>query len=83
MGPLKILLLILSFFGVAVLVFLAGSFLVDYIFDYSFRHGGDPAGAAGAIVPLYSFARFIICPVASIAAGAISAWKIAKSDLSL
>jgi hypothetical protein len=65
------------------LAFLAGSFLVDYIFDYSFRHSGDPANAAGAIVPLYFFARFIVCPVASIAAGAISAWKIAKSDLSL
>jgi hypothetical protein len=83
MGPLKILLLILSFFGVAALVFLAGAFLVDYIFDYSFRHSGDPASAAGAIVPLYFFVRFIICPVTSIAAGAISAWKIAKSDLSL
>jgi len=83
MGPLKILLVILSFFGVAALVFLAGSFLVDYIFDYSFRHSGDPANAAGAIVPLYFFTRFIGGSVASIVAGAISAWKIAKSDLSL
>ena len=83
MGPLKLLLLILSFFGVAALAFLAGSFFIDHIFDFSFRHSGAPADAAGAMVPLYFFARFVICPVASIAAGAITAWKIAKSDLSL
>jgi hypothetical protein len=83
MGPLKILLVILSFFVVAALVFLAGSFLADYIFEHYARENADPANAAAVMVPVYFLSRFVICPIASIAAGAITAWKIAKSDLAL
>jgi uncharacterized membrane protein len=82
MGPLKILLVILSFWVVAALVFLAGSFLADYVVDHAARlHHGGPADAAALIVPMYFFTRFIICPIVSIAVGAFAAWKIAKSDL--
>ena len=84
MGPLKILLVILSFFVVAAMVFLAGSFLAYYIFQHSAPlHAGEQANAAAVIVPMYFFAKFIICPIVSMAAGALTAWKIAKSDLSL
>ncbi|CAN7466999.1 hypothetical protein LJR220_004212 [Bradyrhizobium sp. LjRoot220] len=83
MGPLKIFLIILSFFGVAALVFLAGSFLTDSILEYSTRQNADPANAAAVLVPVYFLSRFVICPIVSIAAGAITAWKISKADLSL
>jgi hypothetical protein len=81
MGPLKILLVILGFFGVAALVYLAGSFLADYVAEHAARHHGSPANAAAVIVPMYFFTKFIICPIVSIAVGAFTAWKIAKSDL--
>ena len=82
MGPLKILLVILGFFGVAALVFLAGSFLADYVVEHAARlHHGGPADAAALIVPMYFFTKFIICPIVSITVGAFTAWKIAKSDL--
>jgi uncharacterized membrane protein len=84
MGPLKILLVILGFFVVAFLIFFAGSFLVDYIaHSAAAAHKADQANGAATIVPIYFFAKFVICPIASIAAGAIMAWKIAKSDLTL
>jgi hypothetical protein len=81
MGPLKILLIIVGFFGVAALVFLAGSFLADCAFEYAGRQAGTPANAAAVIVPMYFFTKFIVAPIVSIAAGAFTAWKIAKSDL--
>jgi hypothetical protein len=82
MGPLKILLVILGFFGVTALVFLAGSFLADYMVELAARrHHGGPADAAAAVVPMYFFTKFIICPIVSIAVGTYAAWKIAKSEL--
>jgi hypothetical protein len=83
MGPLKLLLIIVGFFGVTALVFLAGSYLADCVFEYAFRQAGTPANSAGVIVPMYFFTRFIVAPIFSIAAGAFTAWKIAKSDLAL
>jgi Kef-type K+ transport system membrane component KefB len=84
MGPLKILLIILSSFVVAAVVFFAGSFIADYTFEHSARlHAREQANAAAVIVPMYFLARFIICPVVSIAAGAFTCWKIAKSRLAL
>jgi hypothetical protein len=71
----------LSFFAVAALVFLAGSFLADYVLEHSARQSADPVNAAAVMVPVYFLSRFVICPIASVAAGAIAAWKIAKSDL--
>jgi hypothetical protein len=82
-GPLKILLVILGFFVVATLVFVAGSSLADYIAEHSARQHSDPASAAAVVVPVYFLARFVICPIAAIAAGAATAWKISKSDLTL
>jgi len=84
MGPLKISLVILSFFVVAAAVFLAGSFVADYTFEHSARqHAREQANAAAVIVPMYFLAKFIICPIISIAAGAFTSWKIAKSNLAL
>jgi len=83
MGPLKILLVILGFFVVATLVFVAGSSLADYIAEYSARQYSDPANAAAVVVPVYFLARFVICPIAAIAVGIATAWKISKSDLPL
>ena len=78
------MLVILSFFGVAAVLFLAGSFLAYYIFQHSARlNAGEQANAAAVIVPMYFFTKFVICPIFSIAGGAFTAWKIAKSDLSV
>jgi hypothetical protein len=84
MGPLKILLVILSFFVVAAVVFLAGSFTAGYIFEHFARlYAGEEANAAAVVVPMYFLAKFIICPIVSIAAAAFISWKIAKSNLAL
>jgi hypothetical protein len=81
MRPLKILLIIVGFFGIAVLVFFAGSLLADCLFEYAFRQAATPANAAGFLAPMFFFTKFIVVPIVSIAAGAFTAWKIAKSDL--
>jgi len=84
MGPLKLLLVILSFFVVAAPVFLAGSVIAGYIFQQSARlYAGEQANAAAVVVPMYFLAKFIICPIVSIAAGTFTAWKVAKSNLAL
>ena len=83
MGPLKLLSVILGFFVVVAAVYLAGSFLADHLLQNSAQqHAGDQANAAAVFVPMYFLAKFVICPIMSIAAGAFAAWKVAKSNIS-
>lgn len=79
---MKIVLVVLSFWVAAGAAFFAGSFLADYIAQHTARlHAGDQANAAAVIVPMYFFAKFIICPIFSFATGAFTAWKVSKLDL--
>jgi hypothetical protein len=84
MGTLKLLLIILSFFAVAAMVFLAGSFLADHVLEQSARrHADEQANAAAVLIPVYFLAKFVICPIVSIGAGILASWKVAKSKIAV
>jgi hypothetical protein len=81
MGSGRILLIILSFVGVAVVVLLLGQFGADYVVKGAMASSTNVSAEAPAYAIGWMFTKFVISPIAAIVSGATVAWKIAKSDV--
>ncbi|MDR6659739.1 hypothetical protein J2W51_002309 [Tardiphaga robiniae] len=79
----RLLFIILSFFGVAVLVILVGQLAADYALKGALTQARPPENAAPALAIAYFSMRFVIIPIIAVVCAFIVARWAAKSDISL
>lgn len=79
----KLLFIILSFFGVALLIILAAQLVANYALQGAFTQTRTPENAAPVFAVVYFSMRFIFVPLIAVVCAFIAARKAAKSDISL
>lgn len=83
MGPGRLLLVVLSFFGVALLLVLLGQFAAEYIVRSAVASSTNPSADGPGFAIVYWGIKLVISPAVAIICAAIVAWKVARSDVAL